>query len=84
MKNLFIRLARFHLGDISQKELAELLGCTTQTLHFAETGKREAKPIMLLAIECLLRRADKWPIDNGPKNRVFAHFLPVTTQEDSL
>ena len=63
MKNDFIRLARFHLGDISQRELADQLGCTTQTLHFAESGKREAKQMILLAIECLLRRADKWPIN---------------------
>jgi|TARA_R110002110_G_scaffold63820_1_gene176978 DNA-binding XRE family transcriptional regulator len=61
MQNEFIRMARFKLGDITQQQLADQLGCTKQTLHFAESGKRSAKPMLLLAIECLLRRADLHP-----------------------
>jgi DNA-binding XRE family transcriptional regulator len=63
MKNEFIRLARFRLGDISQREFADQLGCTKQTIHVIESGKQDCKLTMLLAIECLLRRADKWPIN---------------------
>jgi DNA-binding XRE family transcriptional regulator len=62
MQNEFIRMARFKLGDISQQQLADQLGCTKQTIHFAESGKRPAKIMLLLAIECLLRRANLHPV----------------------
>ena len=62
MKNEFIRLARFKLGDLTQQQLADQLSINKMTVHLAETGKNEAKPWLLLSIECLLRRADKWPI----------------------
>ena len=62
MKNEFIRLARFKLGDLTQEQLADQLSINKMTVHLAETGKNEAKPWLLMSIECLLRRADKWPI----------------------
>ena len=62
MKNEFIRLARFKLGDLTQQQLADQLSINKMTVHLAETGKNEAKPWLLMSIECLLRRADKWPI----------------------
>ena len=62
MENEFIREARFKLR-LTQEELADQLGCTKQTIHFAESGKRDAKITLILAIECLLRRANKWPIN---------------------
>tara|TARA_R110000787_G_scaffold4264_1_gene16580 strand:- start:258 stop:428 length:171 start_codon:yes stop_codon:yes gene_type:complete len=55
-------MARFKLGDISQQQLADQLGCTKQTIHFAESGKRPAKIMLLLAIECLLRQANLHPV----------------------
>ncbi len=63
MRNEFIRLARFKLGDLTQEQLADQLSINKMTVHLAETGKSEAKPWLLLSIECLLRRADKWPIN---------------------
>jgi len=63
MKNDFIRLARFKLGELTQQELADQLGTSKMTINLVETGKREAKQTLIMAIECLLRRADKWPIN---------------------
>ena len=63
MKNDFIRLARFKLGDLTQEQLADLLGTSKMTINLVENGNREAKQTLLMAIECLLRRADKWPIN---------------------
>lgn len=63
MKNEFIRLARFHLGDLTQQQLADLLGTSKMHINLVENGKRDAKITLLLAIECLLRRANKWPIN---------------------
>ena len=63
MKNEFKRLARFKLGDLTQEQLADLLGTSKMTINLVENGNREAKQTLLMAIECLLRRADKWPIN---------------------
>ena len=63
MKNEFIRLARFKLGDLTQEQLADLLGTSKMTINLVENGNREAKQTLLMAIEGLLRRADKWPIN---------------------
>ena len=63
MRNEFIRLARFKLGDLTQEQLADLLGTSKMTINLVENGNREAKQTLLMAIECLLRRADKWPIN---------------------
>ncbi len=34
-----IRQCRFHLGEMTQKELAELIGVSRQTVHAIERGK---------------------------------------------
>ena len=60
LENEFIRESRFKLR-MTQAQLAIAVGCTTQTIHIVESGKQECKLTMLLAIECLLRRANKWP-----------------------
>ena len=62
MKNELIRAARFHLGDLTQQQLADLLDTSKMHINLVENGKRKAKTTLLLSIECLLRRADKWPI----------------------
>ena len=56
-------MARFKLGDLTQQQLADQLGTSKMTVNLVETGKREAKQTLLMAIEYLLRRADKWPIN---------------------
>lgn len=52
--------ARFQLR-MTQEQFALAIGCTRNTVHLVESGKRECKLTMLLAIECLLRRAGKYP-----------------------
>lgn len=58
MTNEQFKQARLTLG-LTQPKLAELLGWSTQQVSNVENGK----PVMqqtALAIECLLRRADKF------------------------
>jgi len=62
MTDQYMKQARTKL-DLTQQQFALVLGCTKQTIHVIESGKQECKLTMLLAIECLLRRADKWPIN---------------------
>jgi len=51
--------ARFRLR-MNQTQFADAVGCTRQTIHVIESGKQECRLTMLLAIECLLRRAGKF------------------------
>ena len=59
MENEFIAEARFKMR-YSQQQLADAIGCTKQTIHMVESGKQPCKLTMLLAIECVLRRAGKY------------------------
>ena len=62
MTDQYMKQARIKL-HLTQEQFALVLGCTKQTINVIERGKQECKLTMLLAIECLLRRADKWPIN---------------------
>tara|TARA_R100001377_G_scaffold49952_1_gene29022 strand:- start:599 stop:787 length:189 start_codon:yes stop_codon:yes gene_type:complete len=62
MTHQYMKQARTRL-DLTQEQFALALGCTKQTINVIERGKQDCKITMQLAIECLLRRADKWPIN---------------------
>ena len=56
------RRYRLALG-LTQSELAEIMGyADDKVISHKENGVRIAWPRDLLALECLLRRARKWPI----------------------
>ena len=57
-------LRRYRLAlDLTQAELAEIMGyANDHVIGHKENGVRVAWPRDLLALECLLRRAGKWPV----------------------
>lgn len=57
----FLREARAALG-LKQTDLGAELGITSTEVSRKERGERPLTKVMALAVECLLRRADKWPI----------------------
>ena len=59
-----LKQARLALG-LSQAELAKALDWTTaKQIGNIENGHREMAGQTALAVECLLRRAKKWPLQN--------------------
>lgn len=64
MNGLQLKQARIALG-LSQAELAKALDWTTaKQIGNIENGHREITGQTTLAVECLLRRAKKWPLQN--------------------
>jgi transcriptional regulator with XRE-family HTH domain len=64
MANSQLKQARIALG-LSQAEFAKALGWTTaKQIVNIENGHREMTAQTQLAVECLLRRAKKWPLQN--------------------
>ena len=64
MNSLQLKQARIALG-LSQAELAKALDWTTdKQIRNIENGHREMTGQTALAVECLLRRAKKWPLQN--------------------
>lgn len=57
-----LKQARLSLG-FDQKEMAAALGWTgPQQVSNLESDRRPISLQTALAVECLLRRADKWPV----------------------
>jgi transcriptional regulator with XRE-family HTH domain len=56
-----LRLARLRL-DMTQDAMGEALGISGIEVYRKEKGQRPITRVQALAIECLLRRADAWPL----------------------
>lgn len=55
-----LRAARHRLR-MTQAELGHALGVSSTEIHRKESGLRPITKVQVLAIECLLRRANEWP-----------------------
>ncbi|WP_027853864.1 helix-turn-helix domain-containing protein [Marinobacterium litorale] len=56
-----LKQARQALG-LYQQAMADELGVSRVWVGLMERGEKEIEPRTALAVECLLRRAGKWPL----------------------